>query len=295
MTSSNILSAWTKVELFPHHFEKILNWLLHQKKKRFHIFSENSVIVIDLNNNFVTMLVSFNKIVEMNDYIARYKINFNDVEVVDELINAIKQVLANCYVYKKFNKNLIKAKRFKTKHVDRRKDQIITITIFNDRIYETMKMKTQMKTEWQTLYRLELNIFKHIVVQQRVIDIINKKIDKQKQQITKKTIKKYDVICMTFRKLTSNIFFDVMSNPTKNSRKNVNVLNDLQLSPSRSLFTKSSLSLSLKFLSNVLSKKISFKKIEQRRSQMISLKKVKKISTIIRINRIDRIIKSFKR
>ena len=83
----------------------------------------------------------------MNDYITRYKVNFNDVEVVNELINVIKQAFANHHVYKKFNQTLIEVERFKAKHVDRRKNQIIKIIIFNDRVYETMKIKTQMKIE----------------------------------------------------------------------------------------------------------------------------------------------------
>ena len=95
----------------------------------------------------MTMLISSDKIAEMNDYIIRYKINFNDVEVINELINVIKQILANCHLYKKFNQNLMKVKRFKAEHVDRRRNQIIMITIFNDRIYEMMRMKIQMKIE----------------------------------------------------------------------------------------------------------------------------------------------------
>ena len=68
------------------------------------------------------MLISLDKIVEMNNYITCYKVNFNDVEAVIELINVIKQVLANYHVYKKFNQNLIKVEKFKAKHVDRRRD-----------------------------------------------------------------------------------------------------------------------------------------------------------------------------
>ena len=62
--------------------------------------------------------MSLDKIVEMNDYITRYKVNFNDVEAVNKLVNVIKQAFANCHIYNKFNQNLIKVKKFKAKHIN---------------------------------------------------------------------------------------------------------------------------------------------------------------------------------
>ena len=121
--------------------------MFYQKKKRPHIFFKNFIIITDFNDNFMIMLMLFDKIVEINDYIICYKINFNDVEIVNKLINVIKQTFANRYIFKKFNQILTKIEKFKIKHVDRKRNQIIKITIFNNRIYETMKMKTQMKTK----------------------------------------------------------------------------------------------------------------------------------------------------
>ena len=83
----------------------------------------------------MTMLMSSNKIVEMNDYIVRYRHNSTDIKVVEELINVTRQTFANRQIYKSFNKKFIKIEKFKAEHVGRKRNQHIKIVIFNDRVY----------------------------------------------------------------------------------------------------------------------------------------------------------------
>jgi len=129
MSKSNIQSAWTKTDLFPHCPDVILTKV--SKDTRPETPVEGSVTIIDFKGLSMTMYMSSEKTTIVNECVERLN-DSTDRETVMKLAVQASQAIADCHMYKRTNENLLEIARLKEERKSRRKEVNSKAKVLNE-------------------------------------------------------------------------------------------------------------------------------------------------------------------